>query len=153
MSVIINLLPIDVLKLITDIYYTPIITSFEEEHRFYCVFTYPSHTIKLRIPPCDYRLGKSFSKCYLYEEVEVFIECLKQNINGKIHMTEYIDLQINLDKDYINIIYKDDINILYKSIQTDIKICNTENSREQLASALFPYIDYMIFYDSERYSY
>jgi len=153
MSDVINLLPIDVLKLITDVYYTPIITSFEEEHRFYCVFTYPSHTIKLRIPPCNYRLGKSMSRCYLYEEVEVFIECLKQNIDGKIHMTEYFDLQIILDKDYIHIIHKDEINISHKNVQIDIKIRNTENSREQFASALFPYIDYMVFYDHECYSY
>ena len=149
----INLLPIDVLKLIADVYYTPLITSFEEEHRFYCVFTYPSHTIKLRIPPCDYRLGKSYSRCYLYKEVETFIECLKQNIDGKIHMTDYFDLQITVGKDYINIIQKDDVSFNHKTNQMDIKICNTENSRCQLAEALIPYIEYMIFYDYERYSY
>src|SRR5437867_4150520 len=98
MTDFINLLPIDVLKLIADIYYTPIITSFEEDHRFYCLLTYPSHTIKLLIPPCDYRLGKSFCRCYKYEEVETFIECLNQNINGKIHMMEHLDLQITIDK-------------------------------------------------------
>jgi len=149
----INLLPLDVLKLIIDIYYTPLITSFEEEHRFYCLFTYPSHSIKLRIPPCDYKLGKSYSRCYLYEEMETFIEFLKQNVDGKIQMTEYIDLQLILDKDYIHIINKDDVNMTHKSIQTEIKICNTENSRGQLTNALLPYIDYMIFYDHERYSY
>lgn len=68
-------------------------------------------------------------------------------------MTEYINLQIILDKDYIHIINKDDINISNKNIQMEIKIVNTENSREQFASALFPYIDYMIFYDHERYPY
>lgn len=151
MSEIINLLPIDVLKLIADTYYTPIITSFEEDNRFYCAFTYPSHSIKLLIPPCDYILGRSFSRCYSYEEVEIFIECLKQNIDGKIHMTEHFDLQIILDKNYIHIIHKD--NILYESnnVITDIKIVNTEKSREQFSTALFPYIDYMVFYDHERY--
>lgn len=153
MSDIINLLPIDVLKLISDIYYTPIITSIEEEHRFYFLFTYPSHTIKLRIPPCDYLLGKSYSKCYLYEEIEIFIECLKQNIDDKIHFTEYFNLQIILNEDYIKIIHKDDINISNNNIRMEIKINNTENSREQLSSALFSYIDYMIFYDHERYDY
>ena len=152
MSDIIKLLPIDVLKLIANIYYTPMITSIEEDHRFYLLFTYPSHTIKLRIPPCDYRLGKSYSRCYLYEEVEVFIECLKQNINGKIHMTEHFDLEIILNKDNINIIHKDDIDITSKNVQIDLKIHNTENSREQFSNALFLYIEYMIFYDHESYS-
>lgn len=153
MSDHINLLPIDVFKLIADVYYTPIITSYEEDHRFYMIFTYPSHTITLRIPPCGYTLGRSYSRCYKYEEVETFIRCLQENIDGKIHMTEYFDLQIILDRDYINIIHKDEININHKHMQMDIKIHNTENSREQFASALFPYIDYMVFYDHERYPY
>ncbi len=51
------------------------------------------------------------------------------------------------------IINKDEINSKDKPIHTEIKIINAENSREQLANALFPYMEYMIFYDHEHYSY
>ena len=146
-----DIINFDVFKLIADLYYTPIITSFEEEHRFYCVFTYPSHKLQLRIPPCNYRYGKSMCTIYLYEEIEVFIECLNENIKGKIHMTAYFDLQIVLNKEYIHIIQGDEINKNLNII--DFKIVNTENSRKQLADALYSYIEYMIFYDPEHYLY
>jgi len=132
----INLLPIDIMKLLIDIYYTPIINSFIEENIFYCLFTYPSHIIKLHIPPCNYELGKSFARNYLYEDIEFFIEYLKQNVDGKIHMNQSFDFQIVLDKEYIHIIRKDDINLVKKNDAINIKIFNTKNSREQLINGL-----------------
>lgn len=133
-----NLLPMDVIKLMTDIYYTPLI-SYKKENLFYLILTYPSHTIKLEIPPYQYRYGKSFSRIYLIEEIIEFINCLQENKTSKIHMVE----------NGLTIILNNDIHIIYKEINMNIQIKNTELIREQLITVFLEYMDYMYFYDHD----
>lgn len=124
-----------------DIYYTPIISTFEEDKKFYLNIVYPSNTIKLQMSLPDFRYGKSYSIIYLTEEIELFIKNLYENINSKIHTIKPFDLKIILDDDHINIIHEE--------VNMNIKIKNTECSRDQLADTMLKYLDFITFYDPD----
>ncbi len=133
-----NLLPIDVVKLIADIYYTPIISSLEEDKKFYLILSYPSHTIKLQMSLPEFRYGKGLRKIYSTEEIELFIKSWDHNI---IHMKEPFDLKITLDDDYISIIHEE--------VNMEIKINNTEQSVSQLLNAMWQFVEFVQYYDPE----
>lgn len=136
-----NLLPIDVIKLITDVYYTPIISSLEEENKFYLNFEYPSHSIKLQMSRPDFRYGKGLRKIYLTEGIKTFINALNQNVESELCTNEPFNLKITLNPDYIYIIHEE--------VNMKIQISNTDLCRDQLRDAMIKYWNYVDMYDDE----
>jgi hypothetical protein len=133
-----NLLPIDVIKLIADVYYTPIISSFESNKDFFITFQYPSNTVTLEIPRPNFTLGKGKGKICVIEihetdDIDLFIKCLNQNNSGKLFVFYPFDLEIALDKN----------NIQFISENATLYIKNTESCRSQLVSAMIAFKDYL----------
>jgi len=130
----------DVMKLVLDVYYTPIISTLQtENNKFYLIFEYPSNTIKLQMSLPDYRYGKSFSKIYLTDNIYTFIENLTQNINDELVLTDPFDLKF--------IINQNDIHVESENINFTIK--NTESFRQQLIDATIEYYDFVYSYVPE----
>jgi hypothetical protein len=126
-----NLLPMDVIKLIIDEYYTPEVYSFEEENRFYVMFEYPWGETKLEMPLPK---GSDFA-CILYEifEVEMFIEDIKNNVPSKICLTTPEKLTITLDEFHICISRE----------YFTVKIKNTQRFRKQFEDVMIEYVEYV----------
>ena len=135
-----NLLPIDVIKLMVGLYYTPIIESLidgekDEYKQFTMVFTYPSHTIKIQIPmPCISICGRS-GLCYESKNYDAFWYILKANDFSQEEKSELSEneLKIKLTPDNISIINEN----------TTINLPNTEIVRDQILDVLYYYIEYL----------
>ncbi len=126
---------IDVIRIIVELYYTPILTSNIKDTKFYINFEYPFGNIKLQLPHIANRFGKSTR--YLTEHIDTFIKAIDNNIKGKLEMINPFLLDINIDKNNIN----------FNNEEIDINIKNTDKSRNQLINVMNEYLDYMECYD------
>jgi hypothetical protein len=131
----------DVLPLIIGLYYTPIISSFEIDNKFYLVFTYPSNRIKFEMPRCEYTYGRSFTKHYKTDKIQTFIQDLWNDDYCELHFDDPVRLDI--------ILYDDCIDITHKEVEMNIEIVNTETSRGQLANELIKYENFMNMYSDD----
>jgi hypothetical protein len=132
--------PIDVIKLIVDIYYTPKIDWFESDDKnFYITFTYPSNTITLQISRPDYRFGKGMRKWYITDNIKSFINYLNENKPNELLLINPFNLRITFDKDNIQFVIE----------HVDIDIKNTELCRKQLIDVMIAFKDYVEMYDDD----
>ena len=125
-----EVLPMDILKLIADNYYTPIITNKTYNNKFYMIIIYPSNKIKLRLPCDSDYIG------YVYKYVEEFIKNLNMNKYSQLQLAS--NFKINISQENIKIEHK----------KVEIKIQNSELIREQLIEALSFYLSYLADEDS-----
>jgi hypothetical protein len=137
---IFNLLSIDVIKLIVDLYYIPIIKTFiiEDENsnkKFYMGLTYPSYTIKINIPKpnvsqCRGRI------CYETKNFDAFWFKLKAN---EVYILEG-ENELNEDEIKIKLTSK---NIRIINENTTIDLPNTDLIRDQILDVIYYYIEYL----------
>ena len=133
----------DVLSLIIELYFAPVITSHEKENKFYLTITYPTNAIALQLPPTDYVTGKSWSRHYKTEDVEKFIQCLVDGIDGSLW------LQGNDNK--VTLSAKGQcIRISWDGAESH-KVClrNTDQCRKSFIDIMWKYYEFMDSYDYE----
>ena len=137
-----NLLPIDVIKLMVDVYYTPIIETLiidddnnkYSNKKFYMILTYPSHTIKIHIPrPCISQKSRG-GLCYESKNITAFWHKLNN------YHTQEGNNQLNEDEIKIKLTSK---NICIISEHTTIDLPNTEIIRGQILDVIYYYIEYL----------
>ena len=130
-----NLLPIDVIKLMVEVYYTPIIETLILDNKFFMILTYPSHTIKINIPKPNISQCRS-GICYETKNFDAFWFKLKANdfypLEGKNDLNED-ELKIKLTPKNISIINEN----------TTIDLPNTEIVRTQILNVIYYYIEYL----------
>lgn len=135
----------DVMSLIAGVYYTPLVSSVEEREgwveKFYLIFTYPSHKVKLRMPLPDYEYGKSMIKYYKTDKINTFIESLWDNEPYELHLTNNFDLKLTITETHIDIIHVDD--------EIEFIINNTELFRNQLADELLKFAEFVSYYHDD----
>lgn len=117
----------DIQKLIVDSYYTPTITDFVRDNRFYVKVEYPSNKIKLKFP-LDYDYIR-----YRYKYTEKFID--------KLNMNSYWS-QLQLASNFRIDLCEHNIKIAHKKVE--IKIQNTETIRDKLVDVLYSYSNYLV---------
>jgi hypothetical protein len=127
-----NTLPMDVIKLLIDYYYTPIITTVIEHFNFYLILTYPSFSTKLELSkPFEHQYKGS--QWYPVGSVEAFITSLLNNKNAVYHTENHFIVKISIINNYIKVEHS----------HTTVNINNTETVRLQLVEALKTYITYL----------
>lgn len=132
-----NLLPIDVINMIIDIYYTPIIKSFEQyisfyRSDFYLEFFYPTHHFKIKMSLPHTKSSKG-STWYVTDQINEFIGALEDNENYTLYLTHPSDLDFILDENYIHVINED----------VHMKIKNTEKLRNELVYVIYQYKEFV----------
>lgn len=124
-----DLLPTDIMKLVIDIYYTPIIKSKILDDTFFIILNYPSHKIKLKIHKPGISMFNRGGIGYDYKDIIIFLDKMHQE-----------NCELEFDSITINV---KDLHLYIINENTTIKLSNTENVRNQLNDVLDSYIEYL----------
>ena len=129
----------DVIKIMIDLYYTPKITTKEDEYtnKFYLTIEYVNHAICMQMPKTNYRLGKCCIRYYETKPIGDFIEQLQNNEECQFFVNDPFTFRMIVNKT---------INIYHEEVNLKISIKNTECTRQQLIDAMYDYYDFMFSY-------
>lgn len=137
-----DILPMDVIQIMLNLYYTPQLKSIEDDDQFYLQIIYPQHQINMRMPTLSVsRYGKSFSPIYDTQSIINVINQIDQNEETQLILKDPFDFNLTVNKNNV-IISCDDI-------QMTITIKNTEAIRQQLLNVLSHYYEFMSFYSPD----
>jgi hypothetical protein len=137
-----DILPMDVIQIMLNLYYTPQLKSIENDDQFYLQIIYPQHQINMRVPPLSVsRYGKSYRPIYDTQTIINVINQIDQNEETQLILKDPFDFNLTVNKNNVTILVND--------IQMTITIKNTEAIRQQLLDVLSHYYEFMSFYSPD----
>ena len=137
-----DILPMDVIQIMINLYYTPQLKSIEDDNQFYLQMIYPQHQINMRVPLLSVsRYGRSYRPIYDTDSIINIINQIDQNEETQLLLKDPFDFNLTVNKNNV-IISCDDI-------QMTITIKNTETIRQQLINVLSHYYEFMCFYSPD----